>query len=210
MTRSAKMSSVVKRSQYCRKTSASKPPGTADVVKEKTDEAKKESKNTSESGEKDSRSIVQSSFNDPLSSELPPGYTEPSPAISKVSRSSVLKYRQAVYSHELGTDDKYEHVALFLHTFCIRILHRANVFLSKCFYLFLRDIMLFYGTADTVHEQNLGTEVVTILVEGLQRNNELLALSVFAQRRTAIVRYSYIILESFADPRKHRQGCRMP
>lgn len=77
-------------SQKCSKSSASKPPGTEDIIKMK-EKASEISLKTSHSTAEESKWIVLSCFNNHLIGKLPPGYTEPLFSVVTVSRSSIME-----------------------------------------------------------------------------------------------------------------------
>lgn len=104
-TRSSKKSWDGSRSQQRSETGAAKPPVTADLVKKKTEEAKKTMKESAESGETFGL-VVHSSFDDHLSCTLPPGYTEASLTIDEVRGPLVCSYHESSSVCKLGTDCK--------------------------------------------------------------------------------------------------------
>lgn len=103
-------------------------------------------------------------------------------AIDDVSRSLVLNCRQIALCRKLRTDDKYERISRFLHTFLIRNFATRKLFLSKPSVLFLLDMMCVYGTAAAANGKTLETEVVGIQDKSLQLEGGPLALSFFDQR----------------------------
>lgn len=102
-----------------------------------------------------SRQLPHSSFDDQLSGNLPTGYIKPWRRIDDVNRSSVLRRSQPACFHEMGSIEKYEHVAPFLHAFLIRSSRHANIFSSKSSMLFLRDMTFVYWTDAAVNENDL-------------------------------------------------------
>lgn len=73
----------------------------------------------------------------------------------------VLNDREPSWFSMQGTNDKYEHIALFLHAFHNRDEHCANIFISDLALPILRAMMCFYKTAAAVEEKNHATEVAS-------------------------------------------------
>lgn len=142
---------------------------------------------------------MYSGFESCFSGKLSPGYTAPSMATDEVNRSWVRRCSHSALFRDQGTDDKKERLTPFPHQFFIRNAHYANVFLSKSFWLFLRDMMSFYTTAAAVNKCNLAIEVVAILEKSLQLKSGRPALSFFAQGRIDLLKRGYTIPESFAE-----------
>lgn len=80
----------------------------------------------------------------------------------------------------------YKHVKLFPRAFFILIFYRSKVFLLKASLLFLQQRTWIYGITVAVNENKLATKVVAIWA--LQLNDGPLALSVFAEHRTYLLK----------------------
>lgn len=142
-----------------------------------------------------SRTLIKFGIDEELGCHLQPGYMQPSMEIDKISRFWVTDCRRSLSFHESSADDKYDHVDLLLRAFFMSEKHRANLFLSKKFVLFLRDMIWVYSVAAAVNEQRLTTDDKNVSCRVLEPWVELLALIYFAERRTVVVRKDFIIFK---------------
>lgn len=67
-----------------------------------------------------------------------------------------------------------------------------------------------YGTAAAVSEYSLDKKVDAIWDKALQLKDGARELSLFAQRRTTLLKQRFKILERFADHYKHHKGFGTP
>lgn len=127
-------------------------------------------------------------------------------SIDYVSRPWVLNSRQPAFFQDIGIDEKYKQVTLFLRAFLIRNSHRGNVSMPSQSVLFLRNVVRVYGTAvAAMNENDIVTNLEDTWYKALQLNDKPLALSRFAQRRCHLLRQEYTIPEGLADPCKHTE-----
>lgn len=84
-----------------------------------TEKVKKTLEDTALSPEAKSKPCLHSKFEDRMSGNRRPDYSEPSMAIDNESRALVLNSGQPSCFRELGTEEKYEHETPFLHPFLV-------------------------------------------------------------------------------------------
>lgn len=107
MTRRTKKSSYGSYLQQVNETSAETPLETADVENKQTEETKKATRDTSQNEERESGTVLNSSFDDrPSQSQAPPDYIASSMAIEEVDRSWARSCHQPPWLREWGTNDK--------------------------------------------------------------------------------------------------------
>lgn len=123
-----------------------------------------------------SKLLAQVGFDDQLSGNVPPGYTESLRDIDEVGRSLVLNYHQLAYSRELWNSEKRDYVAAFLHASLIRHSSHASVFLSKQSVLILWDMAWVYGNAAAVNKENALKQMADGWEKDLQLNDGPLGL----------------------------------
>lgn len=111
---------------------------------------------------------------------------------------------------ELGTDEKYQHVTLFLRALLNLNLPRANLILTKQSVLLLRDMGYAYTTAASVNEECFVTDLADVWEKLMQTKDETLALSFLDYFCINLLKETSTILEHFSGSMRALKGCRTP
>lgn len=178
--------------------------GVGDInAREEVDKTREE---TSHSPAAESQSIIHFGFDDRCSGRLPPGYTQQLMAIGDIRQSWLLNCPRPAWVRNAKTDEKYDHITFFPPALSLQESHRTNILLSMKPVLFLRYMIWAHNTADAENEHRLVTDPKLSQDKALCAKDGLLALSFFAERRTAMPRQSYTTVQSFWDSYQHHQG----
>lgn len=102
--------------------------------------------------------------------------------MNNVSRSRILNCCELGYFCGKRTDEQYEHVAPFLHSFHIRYAHRAKVSMQNSSLLYLRNIIWFHKHTATLKEKHLAVEVAARWDKVPPHIDGPLALSFFSSK----------------------------
>lgn len=150
-----------------------------------------------------SNQVIQSGFIDDYNDELLPSYTAFSMFFDNISHLWAVDIWRTACICEKETDEKYNDITPVLLAFQILDLHRANIFLSKEFVVFVWDIVWLYATVSLVGKQNFVNDLKLIDNEEPWLKEGTLVLSIFAECYTCVLRQIYTSIPDHSHPFRH-------